>query len=265
MDNRPIGFFDSGVGGVTVVKETIRIMDKENIVYFGDTKRVPYGEKTPAQLLEFSKQAIGFLLNKNCKLIVIACNTVSANCLPRLKSIYNNIDIVDVISPVVEEAASTAKHNIGVLATRATVKSRAHEQLIKKARPDLNIFGIACPILVHAVEEGFYDSLIPEIALQKYCEGYWDKNIDTYILGCTHYPVALNAIRNVVGQDKNIIDPAKSTALQIQKLLEMKNILAGNATPGYHFYYSGGSENFTNITKTLLGLKEGQYTFTLQG
>ncbi len=255
MDNRPIGIFDSGVGGITVAREIIS-RTKENIVYFGDTKNMPYGEKTNAQLLAFSKKIIDYLISRNCKLIVIACNTVSSNCLDELKEHYD-IDIVDVVSAAVEETIDKADKNICLFATKATVKSRVHEKKIKEIRPDLNVFNKACPLLVHLVEENFIHNEMPFLAVKEYCKEFSEKEIDTYILGCTHYPIILDSIKKAVGYDKKIIDPAAGTADHVERILKEKNIFGDNKIPKYEFYNSGDSENFEKIVKNLLDDKLG--------
>ena len=194
----PIGVFDSGIGGLTVVKEIINNLPDENIVYFGDTARVPYGNKSKNTVLRYSRQIVNFLKTKGVKAIVVACNTASALALDDLEKEID-IPIIGVVKPGAYAAVNTTKNNrVGVIATQSTVQSRLYQEIIAKQAPQINVFAKACPLFVPLVEEGWTNDTITLEVAKRYLRELQDKDIDTLILGCTHYPLLSDLISGYV-------------------------------------------------------------------
>ena len=252
IDERPIGIFDSGVGGLTVVKEVINVLPKEDIIYFGDTARVPYGSKSKELVYKFSCQIIKFLKEKNVKSIIIACNTVSSNCYEDLQKQFSNIPIIEVLEPGVSSAIkSTNNRKIGVIGTEATIKSGKYEKKIKEKLLDCQVYSKACPLFVPLAEEGFLEENITLDIVKMYLKDFFKKDIDSLILGCTHYPLLKNSIKKVVGQNVNIVDPAFETALKMKDYLE-KNNMANNKGGKHKFYVSDKNDKFDFICSLVL-------------
>lgn len=225
MDNRAIGVFDSGIGGLTVVKELMKILPNEKIVYFGDTARVPYGSRSEETIKKFSKECISFLDKKDIKSLIIACNTVSAVAIEMLKEEFD-MHILGVIIPGSKMASEVTNNNrIGVIGTNATVNSGAYEKCIKSENKQNIVYSKACPLFVPIVEEGLSDSNIALETTKHYLEELINKNIDTLVMGCTHYPILENTINIVVGDKIKLVNPAKETAAEMKKYLEMNNLL----------------------------------------
>jgi glutamate racemase len=254
--NRPIGVFDSGIGGLTVLKEIIRCLPSEDIVYFGDTARVPYGTKSPNTVIKFSIENMLFLLRFKVKLIVIACNTSSSYALPVLKNDFK-VPVIGVINPGAEEAASVTKRGrIGVIGTSATIQSGAYENAIQDIDPDLKVFSQACPLFVSLVEEGWLNDKITYDIARKYLVPLKDKNIDTLILGCTHYPLLRDVIKNVMGSRIALIDSARQTADHAKEALAREDLLSRSKKKGgYRFYVSDEPNKFTLAGQRFLGQK----------
>jgi len=254
MKNSPIGVFDSGVGGLTVVKQLAKEMPAEDIVYFGDTARVPYGTKSPSTIKKFSIENVLFLLNFNVKLIIIACNTSSAIGLPFLSK-YFSVPIIGVIKPGAKSAArSTRNGRIGVIGTSATISSGAYEKEIKALNPKIRVYTKSCPLFVPLVEEGWAGDEIVAVAAKKYLDTLTRKNIDTVILGCTHYPLLKSAIQKVMGNSIKLIDSAEETAREAKGLLEECGLkYAGARTGRAKFYVSDAPDKFLTVAKRFLG------------
>ena len=258
MNNAPIGVFDSGVGGLTVAGEIMRQLPDESIVYFGDTARVPYGSKSKDTIITFSRQIVRFLKTKEVKAIVIACNTASAYAL---ETIAKEVDIpvIGVIEPgAVTAGEATANGRIGVIATEGTISSGTYETVLKRINPSLQVFSKACPLFVPLVEEGLlYDPVTLEIA-DRYLYDLMSYDIDTLVLGCTHYPLIRRTIRKVVGDGITLVNPAYETAKALEKVLERGNILAdgkgslGNREVTHRFYVSDSAERFGKLARTIL-------------
>lgn len=252
ITKRPIGIFDSGVGGLTVVKEILKELPKEDIVYFGDTARVPYGSKSKEVVYNFSCQIINFLLEKNVKMIIIACNTVSSNCYEELRQKFPNIPIIEVLGQGVNSAISYTKNKkIGVIGTEATIKSGRYEQKIKENLKEAKVYSRACPLFVPIVEEGCLNDNISYWVSKKYIEDFKEFDIDTLILGCTHYPLLKDSISNFVGENINIINPAIPTALTVKKYLienNIKNLYGGKC----EFFVSDKNDKFDFISSMIL-------------
>ena len=243
IDNRAIGVFDSGLGGLTVVKELRRLLPNENIVYFGDTARVPYGAKSKTVILRYSKQISKFLIKKNVKMVVVACNTASSLALEELKNELD-IPVVGVIKAGSRRAATSTKNNIvGVIGTKKTVSSEVYLREIKSINPDITVRQKACPLFVPLVEEGLENDIITEEMAERYLLEVRDE-IDTLVLGCTHYPLLKNVIKRVVTEHNiNLINPAEETAIDVMYTLSELNLLGGEEKKGETEFYVSDSPN----------------------
>ncbi|MCX5700086.1 MAG: glutamate racemase [Candidatus Omnitrophica bacterium] len=250
---RPIGVFDSGVGGLTVVKELIRQLPNEDIVYFGDTARVPYGIKSKETVIRFSIENILFLLKHDVKFICIACNTVSSYALPEIKNHFK-VPIVGVISPGAREAVyATQNKRIGVIGTKGTIKSRAYELEIKQLDPKVKVTAVACPLFVPFVEEGWLSGEVVSTVAKEYLQPLKDAKVDTVILGCTHYPLLKPVIKRVMGKDVKLIDSAKQVAIEVNKILASENLLNKKGRGRTDFFVSDNPEWFSNLAGRFLG------------
>lgn len=260
MENRcnesPIGVFDSGIGGLTVAKEIIKSLPGENIVYFGDTARVPYGSKSRKTVLAYSRQIVRFLRSKDVKTIVIACNTASALALSELEQEID-IPIIGVVKPGVKAAMDRTRNGrIGVIATTSTIESGLYPELIKKASPDTEVFTQACPLLCPLAEEGWIDDEITDSVIRRYLDELLKKNIDTLILGCTHYPILINAFNRIVGDEITLVNPAYETAVSLRALLTEKELLnTEEKEPLYSFYSSDTTDRLLQFADSVLGCR----------
>lgn len=254
-NNRPIGIFDSGFGGLTVMSAISKLMPKENLIYFGDTAHVPYGSKSKKIVTDFATKISKFLVKNNVKMIVIACNTASAFSLDYLKKIIK-VPVIGVIKAgSVMAAQNTKNKKIGVIGTEGTVKSNAYAKEIKKYDNKINCFSKACPLFVPLVEEGWCKGKITEDVINVYLKDLTNKNIDTIILGCTHYPLLKNTIKKVIGNKINVIDSANAVALAVKELLTKNNLLKNSGKSSYKFFVSDGPEKFKNIGSKFFGKK----------
>lgn len=251
MDNRPIGIFDSGLGGLTVMKEIVNQLPDENIVYFGDTGRVPYGTKSNETIRKYAREDANFLLKKNVKAIIAACGTVSA-VAPDIANLLP-VPFFEMISPAAEAAVKATRNNkIGIIGTPATVKSNAHKNKILSLLPSAEIYAAECPLFVPLVEEGFTSGYLPEKVAEKYLLPLKAQNIDTLILGCTHYPLLYNIIADIMGSGVTLINPAEDLSVNIKNSLKAKNML--NNCKGVHNYFlSDITVTFESTAKNLLG------------
>ena len=248
MDNRPIGMFDSGCGGLTVLKEYIKEMPNENFIYYGDTAHLPYGDKSKEKIIEFSKNIVEFLINKDVKMIIIACGTASAQAFDELKKTYD-IPIKNIIEPT---ASSIVDENIGVIATKGTIKSNAWENAILKYNSNANVTSVACPLFVPIVEEGFAKTPIATYAVKEYLSKFNNKKISSLILGCTHYPIIEDEIKKEIGDKVNLINVWVLSAKDTKKYLIENNIAANLENIGtQEFYASDDFETFKENAKVL--------------
>ena len=254
MRDRPIGVFDSGIGGLTVVKQLTREMPSEDIVYFGDTARVPYGTKSASTIKKFSIENVLFLLNFDVKLVIIACNTSSAIGLPFLSK-YFSVPIIGVIKPGAKAAIrATRNGRVGVIGTTATISSKAYEKEIKALNPGIKVYSKNCPLFVPLVEEGWAGDGIVDIAARKYLSALKEKKIDTVILGCTHYPLLKPAIQKVMGKTVKLVDSAEETAKEARNLLEACGLkYPGRRAGRSKFYVSDAPGKFLTVAKRFLG------------
>lgn len=252
-DNRPIGVFDSGLGGLTVVKELKRLLPKEDIVYFGDTGRVPYGTRSNDIVTRYAREDEAFLLSQKVKMIVAACGTVSSVAYQTGETLP--VPFLGVVEPAAQAAAvATQNGRIGVIGTPVTVQSRSHARAILKKLPDAVIILNACPLFVPLVEEGWIspdDPVVRQIAA-RYLEPMVEAKVDTMIMGCTHYPALRPIFADVLGKDVTLIDPGTATAMQVKQLLKEQDALSeqGGAC---HYFVSDRPKTFSAIAKTLLG------------
>lgn len=251
----PVGVFDSGVGGLTVVREIIRQLPDENIVYFGDTARVPYGSKSPKTVIRFSEQIIRFLKTKQVKAIVIACNTASALALDTVRDKFD-VPILGVVSPGARAAvAVTQKQKIGVVGTDATVRSGVYTQVIHRMDPQIQVIEKACPLFVPLVEEGFKEHVVTQEIIEYYLESLRATDIDAMILGCTHYPLLRSRIRAYMGEEIQIVNPAYETAADLKALLKEQNMDNDSTDASgsrYEFYVSDMAEKFRQFANTVM-------------
>lgn len=252
-DNRPLGIFDSGLGGLTVVNAIKQKIPNENIVYVGDTARVPYGNKSVPLIVKFSSQITQFLLEKDAKLIVVACNTASALALPTLQNEFN-IPIIGVITPGANSAAELTKNNkVGVIGTIATINSKAYQKELFKINPSINTISQACPLFVPLVEEGLLGGPIVSAIIAHYIKNLDLSRIDTLILGCTHYPLLKPAIKKYIN-NLMLIDSADSIAKEAYLILKNNHLINDNTKQGQQdFYVTDSPSNFANIARRFLG------------
>ena len=256
LKEAPIGVFDSGVGGLTVVREIMRQIPNEKIIYFGDTARVPYGNKSKETVTRFSKQIARFLQTHQVKTIVVACNTASAYAIEELEAELD-IPVIGVVKPGARMAVDMTRNGkIGVIATEGTIGSGLYTKYIKSLREDAVIYGKACPLFVPLVEEGLWqDPVTVEIA-RRYLNELIDLDIDTLILGCTHYPLIRSVIGQVMGDEVTLVNPAYETAIALKKLLAEKDLLNEVAPPlgsnPYQFYVSDGAEKFKQFANSII-------------
>jgi glutamate racemase len=253
-DSRPIGIFDSGVGGLTVADKVQKIMPGEDIIYFGDTARVPYGTKSKETITKFSVENVEFLMKHNVKIILVACNTASSLSLDFLKRCFR-VPIIGVIEPGARAAAGVTRNNrIGVIGTSATISSQAYEKAIKKIRANARVFTQSCPLFVPLVEEGWTQNPVADMIAGVYLKPIKSKNVDTLIMGCTHYPMLKSVIRKVVGRGVFLIDSAVEVAKEARGLLDANGLLNERKTRGECLYLvSDEPARFVRMGEKFLG------------
>jgi glutamate racemase len=252
--NLAIGVFDSGLGGLTVVKEIMKRLPNEDIVYFGDTARVPYGTKSKESIIRFSKQNISILLKHKVKMIVIACNSSTGHALPTLRKTFK-VPIVGVIVPGAKKAVQATRNRIiGVIATPATIKSSAYENQIKKLDSGIKVIAQACPLFVPLVEEGWFEQKVTQEIAQEYLHKLKAWGVDTLVLGCTHYPLLKPVIHKVMGQGVTLIDSAEQVAEEVDRQLSRLDLRRlPQRTPRYQFLVSDEPLHFQKAARQFLG------------
>ncbi|HEY6837482.1 MAG TPA: glutamate racemase [Geobacteraceae bacterium] len=237
MTWKAIGIFDSGVGGLTVLKEIVRALPQEDTIYLGDTARVPYGTKSPETVTRYSRQITSFLVHRDIKLLVVACNTASAVSLEALKAEFS-LPIVGVIEPGARRAAAVTRNGkVGVIGTEGTIKSSAYAKAIKRINPEIEVLTRACPLFVPLAEEGWEGSEVARLTAQTYLEGLKGAGVDTLVLGCTHYPLLKGVIAEVMGDGVQLVDSAEETARTVAEILRNEGALRPTAEKGNHHYF----------------------------
>ncbi len=256
LKEAPIGVFDSGVGGLTVAREIMRQIPQERIVYFGDTARVPYGSKSTDTLIRYTRQIIRFLKTRGVKAIVVACNTASAAAL---EAIIDEIDlpIIGVVRPGAKVAAeATRNQKIGIIGTEATVNSRMYVKFIQELLPDAEVIAKACPLFVPLVEEGWTKDPVTEEVARRYLADLQKSDIDTLILGCTHYPLLRHMVGEIMGEKVTMVNPAYETAIELRELLEKMGIANDgdnkNFENPYEFFVSDAADKFKTFANSIL-------------
>jgi len=254
--NSPIGVFDSGVGGLTVAREIMRQLPNERIVYFGDTARVPYGNKSRETVTKFSRQIVHFLKEQQVKAIVVACNTASAYALEELEHEVD-IPIMGVMKPGARAAIEATKNKrVGVVATEATIHSGIYTRYIKENDASVTVLEKACPLFVPLVEEGLWEDPVTDEIAHRYLSELIDSDIDTLILGCTHYPMLRSTVAKIMGEGVTLVNPAYETARELKRLLAQKGLESehrpGLGTELYRFYVSDGAEKFKQLANAIL-------------
>ena len=259
MNQKPIGVFDSGLGGLTAARQLRRLMPCENIIYFGDTARVPYGNRSRETLLRYARQDLRFLSQFDLKAVVIACGTVSTNCLDELRR-ESAAPVIGVVEPAVERAAElTRSGKVGLVATRASVGSGAYERAFHDLDPDLEVHALACPLFVPLVEEGrcHPGDVVIETIAKEYLTPLKEAGIDTLVLGCTHYPLLEEVIGNVMGRSVVLVDVGAEAARACRTLLTEKDALAGDREGSARYYTSDRAADFQRLSALFLGEDAG--------
>jgi glutamate racemase len=255
-DSRPIGIFDSGVGGLTVFSEVEKALPKEEIIYFGDTARVPYGTKSKETITRFSVENVEFLMKHNVKLVLVACNTASSLSLDFLKRCFR-VPIIGVIEPGARNAVSSTRNNkIGVVGTNATIISGAYEKAVKKINSRISVYSQSCPLFVPLVEEGWIDDKVTYDVASIYLKGLKGKGVDTLILGCTHYPLLKNIMKKFMGSKVSLVDSATEVAKEAKFILDASGLL--NENPGkkrHKFFVSDEPGPFIRLSERFLKRK----------
>lgn len=255
---RPIGVFDSGVGGLTVAAALRELLPGEEIFYVGDTARVPYGGKSPATIERYSIEIAGMLLSEGAKMIVVACNTASALAVPRLQELLR-VPVIGVIEPGATAAvAATKSRHVGVIGTRATVQSKAYEKAIHAIDSTIKVRAQACPLLVPLIEEGWLEDPVTDQVIKRYLNPMVRSGIDTLVLGCTHYPLLSKALSSYVGSGITMVDSARNCAANVKTLLQKLSLAAPRTRPGgLKVALTDPSGSFLRVAEQALGLNVG--------
>ena len=251
----PIGIFDSGVGGLTVANAISHYLPNERLIYFGDTAHLPYGDKAPAHIIEYSKAISRFLIEKGCKMVVIACNTASSVAYQNVKEMAGDIPVINVIDPVVEVVVNEKKaKKVGVIGTRATINSGEYENRLKILNPNISVFSMATPLLVPLIEEHIMDDEIGKLVIAKYLSQPQLGDIDSLILGCTHYPLVKESISHYYKGKVNVIDSADIVGKYVSNYLTKHNLRSNKPlTSDHEFYVSDFTESFEKNTRSFFG------------
>lgn len=254
MSWQAIGIFDSGVGGLTVLGEIMKALPQEDSIYLGDTARVPYGTKSPETVIRFSRQIASFLVKKDIKLLVVACNTASAVALEVLQAEFS-IPVVGVIEPGAERAVAVTKNGkVGVIGTAGTIRSSAYTKAIKRINPDIEVVTAACPMFVPLAEEGWVDNEVARLTAATYLQDMKAHGVDTLVLGCTHYPLLKGIIAEVMGDGVTLVDSAAETAKTVKTILARSNELRPESEQGnHHFYVTDVPAGFIRVGNRFLG------------
>lgn len=252
-NSNPIGIFDSGVGGLTVAKKLFQLLPNENVIYFGDTGRYPYGPRSKGIVKRFSFQNVNFLLRQRVKFIVVACNTASAFALEELRKNYD-IPLIGVVEPGATAAIKATRNGkIGVIGTVGTIDSKAYQKAIHRQAPQLKVCSIPCPLFVSLAEEGYINKDATFLIALEYLKPLIKKEVDTLVLGCTHYPLLKKAISRIMGEKVKLIDSAEETAKKVQSLLKHQGLLRNSVGKSFRkFYVSDVPDKFVEVGERFL-------------
>ena len=258
-DSRPIGVFDSGIGGLTVVKALCDLLPNENIFYLGDTARVPYGPKSPETVQRYAVELAGILTQKDAKALVVACNTVSSVALPLLTKKFST-PVIGVIEPGARAALqATRNRHIGVIGTRATIRSGSYDKTLRAADDNVRVSSRACPLLVPLIEEGLLNDEVTDQMIIRYLEPMLADGIDTLVLGCTHYPLLKNAIARALKRQIMLVDSAENCARAVEEILDQHSLRAASSNRGaLHVALTDAADNFLNVARDALQLSFGE-------
>ena len=257
----PVAVFDSGIGGLTVVSALRRVLPAENIVYLGDTARVPYGGKSRETIERYSREIAQMLVAGGAKMVVVACNSATALALPRLREKLS-VPVEGVIAPGVAAALeATRSGHVAVIGTKATIGSGAYEQGLRAARPDIRVTSLACPLLVPLIEEGLLDDPVTGTVLERYLAPLRETNVDTLVLGCTHYPLLAPAIARAVGPRIALVDSAANCAAEVARLLSARGLAAPDTASGsLQLAFTDPPDRFLEVAGSALGLDTASVT-----
>ncbi len=258
MSWQAIGIFDSGVGGLTVLRELTRALPQEDTIYFGDTARVPYGTKSPDTVIRYSQEIASFLIKRDIKLLVVACNTASAVALPTLRRTLP-VPVVGVIEPGAKRAVDVTRSGVvGVIGTSGTIRSSAYSRAIKRLNPSVSVLARPCPLFVPLAEEGWTDNDVARMTAALYLDELKQAGVDTLVLGCTHYPLLKKIIAEAMGPEVTLVDSAEETARTVAGILQDKKMLRPPAEHGNHHYYvTDVPAGFIRVGNRFLGGKLG--------
>ena len=249
----PIGVFDSGLGGLTVAHAIMRQLPSESIVYFGDTARVPYGPKSPETVRRYSREITAFLLEQGVKAIVVACNTATAHALPVLRDELD-VPVIGVVEPGARAAVrATRTGHIGVIGTAGTIRSQAYVRAIHAEAPEAQVTALACPLFVPLVEEGWTNHEAAHLIAEEYLRPLVEDQIDTLVLGCTHYPLLKPLIGEIIGRSVRLIDSAEETAIDTRRMLDANGLAASVGEPSYRFVASDDPQQFLTLGRRFFG------------
>ena len=255
-NTQPIGIFDSGIGGLTVAKAIEELLPNEQLIYVGDTQHMPYGDKSPEHIRQYCKQIVAFLLSKNVKLIVIACNTASSVASSYLRSIFwEQVEIMGVIRPIILSIIEKKYKKIGIIGTQGTINSNIYETLFREYGSEVEIFQLATPLLAPMIEQGFINNEVSKAILDEYLKNEQFNDKEAILLACTHYPLIKNEVNNYFHQSKDILDNALPMANRVKNYLSEKNLLATEKINPSIFYVTEYTENFKNTSKIFHGSK----------
>lgn len=255
----PLGVFDSGVGGLTVVRALRELLPRESIVYLGDTARVPYGSKSPDTIRRYSVEDTQFLVRHGVKAVIVACNTATAHALPLLQATFR-VPVVGVLEPGVEATlAAPGCERVGIIGTEGTIRSSAYQYALAMRRPDLRIHAAATPLLVPFIEEGWTQHPALKSVLKEYLKPLLDKGVDTLVLGCTHYPLLIPVLKQMLGRKVRLVDSASTCAAHVRRLLETRGLLrAARSKPALEIYLTDLSEQAEAMVRRFLGDDAGR-------
>lgn len=258
MDNRPIGFFDSGLGGLTSIPVLHKKMPNERVIYYGDTQRTPYGSKSPETIKKFALQITGYLVSKDVKMIVIACNTVTAVALDRLRGEFSDIPIIGVIEPTARKVVADGCDRVGIIATKATINSDVYAETIHKFDPSIQTYSKACPAFVPLIEEGITDNEIMDLTIRYYMDDFVENNdFDKLILGCTHYPLIAGRIRKLYPK-LHLYNSSAEVIETVSRILNERDMKAGPNDFQDRYYASDMSDTFIRMTERLFDERDAK-------